>query len=89
MQRLVFLLWDSYFLVSYCAMLLVLVANERRASACLIMLSAKQGSQWYHFKAFGTYIFMALLSIEPTTTNPKADALPLELLGTVLIRIVI
>ena len=34
---------------SFCAMLVVLVVSERRASACLIMLSAKQGSHWYHF----------------------------------------
>ena len=33
-------------LVSFCALLVV---SERRASACLIMLSAKQGSHWYHF----------------------------------------
>ena len=32
-----------FFFVSFCAMLLVLVVSERRASACLIMLSAKQG----------------------------------------------
>ena len=37
------------FCVSFCAMLVVLVVRERRASACLIMLSAKQGSHWYHF----------------------------------------
>ena len=37
------------FFVSFCAMLVVLVVSERRASACLIMLSAKQGSHWYHF----------------------------------------
>ena len=33
---------------SFCAML-VLVVSERKASACLIMLSAKQGSHWYYF----------------------------------------
>ena len=37
------------FFASFCAMLVVLVVSERRASACLIMLSAKQGSHWYHF----------------------------------------
>ena len=37
------------FFVSFCAMLVVLVVSERRASACLIMLSAKQGSHLYHF----------------------------------------
>ena len=36
--------------VSFCAMLVVLVVSERRASACLIILSAKQSSHWYHFK---------------------------------------
>ena len=34
------------FFVSFCAMLVVLVVSERRASACLIMLSAKQGSHF-------------------------------------------
>ena len=38
-----------FFLVSFCAMLVVLVVSERRASASLIMLSAQQGSHWYHF----------------------------------------
>ena len=38
-----------FLFVSFCAMLVVLVVSERRASACLIMLSAKQGSHWYHF----------------------------------------
>ena len=37
------------FFFSFCAMLVLLVVSERRASACLIMLSAKQGSHWYHF----------------------------------------
>ena len=46
-------------------MLVVLVVSERRASACLIMLSAKQGSHWYHFDAFG----MARPGIEPTTSR--------------------
>ena len=34
------------FFVSFCAMLVVIVVSERRASTCLIMLSAKQGSHW-------------------------------------------
>ena len=37
------------FFVSFCAMLVVLVVSERRASACLIMLSAKQGSHMVPF----------------------------------------
>ena len=36
-----------FFFFFFCAMLVVLVVRE--ASACLIMLSAKQGSHWYHF----------------------------------------
>ena len=39
----------KFFCISFCSMLVVLVVIERKASACLIMLSAKQGSHWYHF----------------------------------------
>ena len=53
----------------------MLVVSERRASACLIMLSAKQGNHLYHFNAFG----MARPGIEPTTSAPEADALPFAL----------
>ena len=49
--------------------------RRREASVCLIMLSTKQASHWYHYNAFG----MARPSIEPTTLDPKADALSLEL----------
>ena len=38
-----------FFFLSFCAILVVLEVSERRASACLVMLSAKQGSHWYHF----------------------------------------
>ena len=65
--------------VSFCAMLVVLVVSERRASACLIMLSAKQGNHWCHFNAFG----MARPEIELTTPAPEADALPFALSGPV------
>ena len=34
-------LWGFFLFVSFCAMLVV---SERRASACLILLNAKQGS---------------------------------------------
>ena len=43
---------DSLFfilLVFYCTISVVLVVSMRRASACLIILSARQGSHWYHF----------------------------------------
>ena len=58
----------SFFLFSFCAMLVVLVVSERRACACLIMLSAKQGSHWYHFNAFG----MARPGIEPTASRSRS-----------------
>ena len=45
----VFCLFCFFVLLVFCAMLVVLVVSERRASACLMMLSAKQGSHWYHF----------------------------------------
>ena len=37
--------------------------REREASACVIMLSVKQGSHWYNFKTFG----MAQPGFEPKT----------------------
>ena len=46
----------------------MLVVSERRASACLIMLSAKQGSHWCHFNAFG----MARPGIEPMTSCSRS-----------------
>ena len=51
-------------------MLVVLGVSNRRASACLIILSAKQGSHWYHtiFSAFG----MARPGIEPTTSRSRS-----------------
>ena len=58
-------------------MLVVLVVSERRASACLIVMKAKQGSHWYHcFNAFG----MARPGIESRPLAPEADALPLSYL---------
>ena len=62
------LLFFFLFTCSYFAMLVVLVMNERRASACLIMLSAKQGSHWYHFNAFG----MTRPGIQPTTSRSRS-----------------
>ena len=58
-------------------MLVVLVVSERRASACLIMLSAKQGSHWYHFNAFG----MARPGIEPTTSRSRSGLSTIYAIG--------
>ena len=49
------------------------------------MLSTKQGSHWYHFDAFG----MARPGIESTPSDPKADALPLELPGPLILDIML
>ena len=59
--------------VSFCAMLVV---SERRVSACLIMLSTKQVSHWYHFNAFG-------MGSNPRPPALEADALPFALSGPV------
>ena len=59
-------------------MLVVLVVRERRASACLIMLSAKQGSHWYYFNAFG----MARPGIEPTTSRSRSGRSTICAIGT-------
>ena len=56
-----------------------LVVSERRASAFLIMLSAKQGNHWYHFKPL---VWRGKVS-NPRPPAPEADALPLELSGPV------
>ena len=69
---------SCFFFVSFCAMLVVLVVSERRASACLIMLSAKQGSHWYHFNAFG----MATPGIEPTTSRSRSGRSTICAIGT-------
>ena len=54
-------------------MLVVLVVSERReASACLVMLSAKQGSHWYHLIWRGRVSNLRSPTLE-------ADPLPLEL----------
>ena len=70
-----------FFLLVFCGFLVVLVVSERRASACLIMLSVKQGSHWYHFNAFGT----GGRDSNPRHSAPEADALPFALSGPVLI----
>ena len=49
-----------------------MVCERREASACLTMLSAKQGSHWCHFyNIFGTQEF-EFLSIEQETRPKKA-----------------
>ena len=57
--------------VSYCAMLVVLVVSKRRASACLIMLSGKQGSHLCHFYDFG----MARPGLEPTSSRSRSSTI--------------
>ena len=64
-------------------MFVVLEVSERRASACLIMLSAKQCSHWYHFNIFGL-VWRGQVS-NPRMPALEADALPFGLLGPVLI----
>ena len=72
--------WVFSFVI-YCAMLIVvLVVSERRASACLMMLSAKQGSHWYHFNAFG----MALDGVSPSVfrcTSTLMETGPIDACG--------
>ena len=51
------------FFVSYCAMLAVLVVSERRASACLMMLTASKVATGTIFNAFG----MVRPGIKPTS----------------------
>ena len=46
----------------------VIFVRRREASACLIILSAKQGSHWYHFNAVG----MARPGFEPTTSRSRS-----------------
>ena len=66
-------------------MLVVLVVSERRASACLIMLSAKQGSHWYHFNAFG----MARPGIEPTTSRFRSGRSTICAIGTAILSLLV
>ena len=58
--------------------------RRREASACLIMLSTKQGSHWYHFNAFG----MARPGIEPTTSRSRSGCSTTEPAGPVISRII-
>ena len=60
-------------------MLGVLVVSERRASACLIMLSARQVATGSIFNAFG----MARPDLNPRPPAPEANALPFALSGPV------
>ena len=46
---------------------------------CLIMLSTKQGSHWYHFNAFG----MARPGFEPTTSRSRSGCSTTEPAGPV------
>ena len=71
-----------FIIISCCAMLVVLVVSERRASACLIMLSAKQGSHWYHF--YRLWYGAAGIRTHDLPGAPEADALPFALPGYIL-----
>ena len=68
-----------FFFFSFCAMLVVLVVSERRASAYLIMLSAKQGTI---FNAFG----MARPGIEPTTSRSRSRRSTICTIGTSILH---
>ena len=64
-------------------MLVVLVVSERRASACLIMLSAKQGSHCTTiFNAFG----LARPGIETTTSCSRSGRSTICAIGTGVVR---
>ena len=54
--------------------------RRREASACLIMLSTKQGSHWYHFNAFG----MARPGFDPSTSRSRSGCSTTEPVGPVL-----
>ena len=41
--------FSDFFIFASVARLVVRYFDRREASACLIMLSTKQGSHWYHF----------------------------------------
>ena len=41
--------WSFFGLVYFCKCCCAICVWRREASACLIMLSTKQGSHWYHF----------------------------------------
>ena len=51
--------------------------RRREANACLIMLSTKQGSQWFHLNAFG----MAQPGLEPTTSRSRSGCSTTEPAG--------
>ena len=40
---------DFHFFCKCCNVSCAIFVRRRKASACLIMLSTKQGSHWYHF----------------------------------------
>ena len=70
-----------FFLLVFCAMFVVLVVSESRDSACLLMLSAKQGSHFMVHVPFFTPLVWHGRDLNPQPPAPEADALPFALLG--------
>ena len=72
-----YLIFSDFFILNckYCNVSLAIFVRRSEASACLIILSTKQGNHWYHFfNAFG----MARPEFEPTTPDPEAGVLALS-----------
>ena len=59
---------DFFYVCKCCNVSCAIFVRRREASACLIMLSTKQGSHWYHFNAFD----MARPGFEPTTSGSRS-----------------
>ena len=70
---------DDYF-CKCCEVSCAIFVGRREASACLIMLSTKQCSHWYHFNAFG----MARPGFEPTTSRFRSGCSTTEPPGPVI-----
>ena len=70
---------DLFVFASVARLVVRYFVMRREASACLIMLSTKQGSHWYHFNAFG----MARPGFEPTTSRSRSGCSTTEPAGPV------
>ena len=68
---------DLFIFASVARLVCDIFVRRREASACLIILSTKQGSHWYHFNAFG----MAWPGIEPTTSRSRSGCSTTEPAG--------
>ena len=58
----------------------VIFLREEKPVLALLMLSAKQGSHWYHFNVFG----MTRPGLEPAPPASEANALAITLSGPVV-----